>query len=57
MVVVLASLIDLGHKTTVIRSGWLEITLANLVVLVALVAVFALGLWIQLPGRTRRDGG
>jgi ethanolamine transporter EutH len=51
-----AALVVLSHKTTVLHSGWFEITLANLIVFVLLLAVFALGLWIQLPGRVRRDG-
>lgn len=53
----LASIVDLGQKTTVLRSGWFEITLANLIVFALLLAVFALGLWLQLPGRAGRDGG
>jgi hypothetical protein len=53
---VYGALIDLSPTTTVIHSGWFEITLANLIVFVCLIGVFALGLWIQLPGRVRRDG-
>ena len=55
MLAVLASIVDLGHKTTVFKVGWFQITLANLVVLALLVVVFALGVLIQLPGRTGRD--
>ncbi len=52
----LGALLDVGGKTTVLKSGWFEITLANLIVFVLLVVVFALALWIQLPGRAGRDG-
>jgi hypothetical protein len=54
---VLAALVEVGHRTTVLHSGWFEITLANLIVFGCLVVVFVLGLWIQLPGRARRDAG
>lgn len=55
MAAILGALLDLSTKTTVLKAGWLEVTVANLVVLVLVVVVFALGLWIQLPGRRRRE--
>jgi NhaP-type Na+/H+ and K+/H+ antiporter len=54
---VLAAIVNLDHSTTVFKVGWFEITLANLVVFGLLAVVFALGLLIQLPGRTGRDDG
>jgi hypothetical protein len=42
--------------TTVLRVGWFEITLANLIVFVLLVVVFVLALSVPLPGRARRGG-
>jgi uncharacterized membrane protein YphA (DoxX/SURF4 family) len=56
MAPLLAAIFDLSGKTTVLKTGWFEITLTNLVVFGLLVAVFAAGLWIQLPGRAGRDG-
>lgn len=52
----LAAIFDLSQKTTVFKAGWFQITLANLVAVALVLAVFALGVWIQLPGRTGRDG-
>lgn len=53
----LAALVDLSGKTTVLKVGWFEITLANLIVAVLLIAVFAGALFVTLPGRMKRDGG
>lgn len=52
---VLGALIDVSGKTTVLKSGWFEITLANLIVFVLLVVVFVVALYVPLPGRDRRN--
>jgi hypothetical protein len=57
LVAMLAAIFDLSHHTTVFKSGWFEITLANLIVFVLLVVVFVAALFVQLPGRARRDAG
>lgn len=51
----LGALVDMSGKTTVLKSGWFEITLANLVVFVLLVVVFVVALYVPLPGRERRN--
>jgi hypothetical protein len=53
----LAAIFDLSGKTTVIKSGWFEITLANLIVFGLIVIVFVAALFTPLPGRARRDAG
>ena len=54
---VLAAIVDLSHNTTVLKTGWFEVTLANIIAIVVILALFAAGLAIQLPGRTGRDAG
>jgi uncharacterized membrane protein len=55
-IALLAALVDLSGKTTVLKVGWFEITLANLIVFVLLIAVCVAALVVPLPGRRARDG-
>ncbi len=52
-----AAIFDLSHSTTVLKTGWFEVTLANLVMFVVVIGLFAAGLAISLPGHRARDEG
>ena len=48
-------MIDLGGRQHYLHSGWFLITDANLVVIVAMLVVFALAIILPFPrGRNRR---
>jgi hypothetical protein len=47
--VALAALIDLNGRPRYLHSGWFLISVGNLVVIVTMVAVFALAIWIPFP--------
>jgi hypothetical protein len=50
-----AVMIDLGGRPHYLHSGWFLISDANLVVIVAMVVVFALAIVVPFPrGRNRR---
>lgn len=54
MFAVSAAVFGLAGKTTVFKAGWFEITLANLIVFVLLLAVFVLAIALPFPGRRHR---
>jgi hypothetical protein len=54
MTTILAALIDLDGRPHYVHSGWFLISVANLVVIVAMVIVFALALVVPFP-RDRSD--
>jgi hypothetical protein len=45
----LAAVIDLGGRPRYLHSGWFLISVANLVVIVAMIVVFALAIVIPFP--------
>ena len=45
----LANLIDLNGRPHYLHSGWFLISVANLVVIVAMIVVFILAIWIPFP--------
>jgi hypothetical protein len=45
----LGAVIELGGRPHYIHAGWFLISVANLVVIVAMVVVFALAIVIRLP--------
>ena len=45
----LATLIDLNGRPRYLHSGWFLISVANLVVIVAMIVVFVLAIWIPFP--------
>jgi hypothetical protein len=45
----LAALVDLDGRPRYLRSGWFLISVANLVVILAMIAVFALAIAIPFP--------
>ena len=50
-----ATMIDLGGRPHYVHSGWFLISDANLVVIVAMLVVFALAIALPFPrGRSRR---
>jgi len=49
MTALLAALIDLNGRPHYLHSGWFLISVANLVVIVAMIAVFALALFAPFP--------
>ncbi len=53
--VLLAAVIDLNGHAHYVHSGWFLISVANLVVIVAMIAVFALAIALPFPRAERRD--
>ena len=49
MTSLLASLIDLNGRPRYIHSGWFLISIANLVVILTMIAVFAVALVVPFP--------
>ena len=49
MIALLAALIDLNGRPHYLHSGWFLISVANLVVIVAMVAVFVLAIFVPFP--------
>jgi hypothetical protein len=49
MTATLAALIDLNGRPHYLHSGWFLISIANLVVIVAMVVVFVLAIWLPFP--------
>ena len=47
--VALAALIDLNGRPHYLHRGWFLISIGNLVVIVAMIAVFALAIWLPFP--------
>ena len=55
MTAILAALIDLAGRPHYLHSGWFLISIANLVVIVAMVVVFVLAIVVPFPrDRSRR---
>ena len=50
----LASVIDLNGRPHYIHSGWFLISVANVVVIVAMIAVFALAIALPFPRDRKR---
>jgi hypothetical protein len=51
----LAAVIDLNGRARYLHSGWFLISVANLVVILAMIAVFALAILLPFPrGRERQ---
>ena len=46
---VLAAVIDLGGRPHYLHRGWFLISVGNLVVILAMIAVFALAIWLPFP--------
>ena len=52
---VLGAVVDLNGRSRYVHSGWFLISVANLVVVVAMIVVFALAIAVPFPrGRKRR---
>jgi hypothetical protein len=49
----LGSLVHLNHPAHIIHSGWFLISVANLVVIALMIAVFVLAIVLPFPGRKR----
>jgi hypothetical protein len=45
----LATLIDLNGRPRYLHSGWFRISVANLVVIVAMIVVFVLAIFVPFP--------
>jgi hypothetical protein len=53
---VLGAVIDLDGRPRYLHSGWFLISYANLAVIVAMIAVFALAIALPFPGaRARKE--
>jgi hypothetical protein len=46
---VLAALIDLNGRPRYLHQGWFLISVGNLVVILAMIAVFAIAIWLPFP--------
>ena len=46
----LAALINLDGRPHYVQSGWFQISLANLIVVVVMIAGFALAVTVKFPG-------
>ena len=46
----LGAVIDLNGRPRYVHSGWFLISVANLVVIVAMIVVFALAILVPFPG-------
>ncbi len=51
---VIGALVNLDHPARTIHWGWFLISIANLVVIALMIAVFILALFLPFPGRRRR---
>jgi hypothetical protein len=49
MTTIIAALIHLGGRPHYLHSGWFLISIANLVVIVAMVVVFVLAIFLPFP--------
>jgi hypothetical protein len=49
MTAIVAALIDLNGRPHYLHSGWFLISIANLVVIVAMIAVFVLAILLPFP--------
>ena len=53
----LGALVPLNHLGHYLQWGWIQISVSNLIVIVAMVAVFVGALFVRFPGkRSRREG-
>jgi hypothetical protein len=50
-----SSVIDLNGAPKYVHQGWFLISYANLAVIVLMIVVFALAIWLPLPGTKRRS--
>jgi hypothetical protein len=50
----LAALINLGHPASYVHSGWFELSVPNLVVIILMLIVFAAAIALPFPGSRRR---
>jgi hypothetical protein len=50
---VLAAAVNLNHPARYIHWGWFQISVANLIVILLMVAVFVLAILLPFPGRRR----
>lgn len=48
--VLLGAVIDLDGRSRYVHSGWFLISVANLIVIVAMIVVFALAILVPFPG-------
>ena len=53
----IASIVNLDKPGHYISWGWLQISLANLIVIVLMVVTFVAALFLPFPGRNKRRGG
>jgi hypothetical protein len=51
----LGAVIDLNGRPRYVHSGWFLISVGNLVVIVAMIVVFALAIWIPFPRDRERQ--
>jgi membrane-bound metal-dependent hydrolase YbcI (DUF457 family) len=51
----LGAVIDLNEHPRYLHSGWFLISVANLVVIVAMVAVFAVAIFVPFPRGEKRE--
>ena len=54
MIALLAALIDLNGRPHYLHSGWFLISVANLVVIVAMILAFALAIALPFPRDRKR---
>lgn len=52
-----ASIINLNHPSHVVSWHFIQLSLANVVVIVVMLVVFALAIALPFPGAVRRRGG
>jgi hypothetical protein len=52
---VLGAVIDLNGRPRYVHSGWFLISFANLAVIVAMIAVFALAIALPFPGAKKKE--
>ena len=48
------AVIDLSGRPDYIHRGWFLISDANLIVILLMIAVFALAIWLPFPGAKRK---
>ena len=51
----IAAVIDLNGRPRYMHSGWFLISVANLVVILVMLAIFALALVVPFPGSKKKD--
>ena len=51
---VVSSVIDLNGAPKYVHQGWFLISYGNLVVILLMIAVFALAIWLPFPGSRRK---